>query len=165
MMKITRRLLVPVFVAIIAVSTTACQSTGWGDKQTGGTLLGAGLGAFIGSQLGSGKGQLAAVALGAVLGAWAGNEFGASLDRADRTHMELTMHSALEYNRTGFSSEWHNRDSGHYGSTIPLRTRRNIHGYRYCREFQTHVTVGGRTERAYGTGCRQSDGSWRIVSR
>ena len=34
-----------------------------GQKQTGGTLLGAGLGALVGSQVGGGKGKLAAVAI------------------------------------------------------------------------------------------------------
>ena len=34
---------------------------------------------------------------------------------------------------------------------------------RYCREFQQTVTIGGRTAEAYGTACRQPDGSWKIV--
>ena len=33
-----------------------------------------------------------------------------------------------------------------------------------CREFQQTITVGGRTETAYGTACRQPDGDWKIVS-
>jgi hypothetical protein len=32
-----------------------------------------------------------------------------------------------------------------------------------CREFQQTITVGGQTQEAYGTACRQSDGSWKIV--
>ncbi len=35
---------------------------------------------------------------------------------------------------------------------------------RYCREYQHEVTIGGRTERAYGTACQQPDGSWEIIS-
>lgn len=35
---------------------------------------------------------------------------------------------------------------------------------RQCREFQQTVTVGGRTEQAYGTACLQPDGSWEIVN-
>jgi surface antigen len=35
---------------------------------------------------------------------------------------------------------------------------------KYCREFQQTVTIGGKTEQAYGTACRQPDGSWQIVS-
>lgn len=32
-----------------------------------------------------------------------------------------------------------------------------------CREFQQNVTVGGRTEQAYGTACLQPDGAWKVV--
>jgi len=33
-----------------------------------------------------------------------------------------------------------------------------------CREFQQSVTVGGKTEQAYGTACLQDDGSWEIAN-
>ena len=33
----------------------------------------------------------------------------------------------------------------------------------YCREYRHDVTIGGKTESAYGTACRQPDGSWEIV--
>ena len=58
-----------------------------GPKQTGGTLIGAGLGALAGVQIGQGRGRLAAVAIGAVAGAALGNEVGRSLGRADRLHL------------------------------------------------------------------------------
>jgi len=32
----------------------------------------------------------------------------------------------------------------------------------YCRECRTTVDVGG--ESAYGTSCRQPDGSWQIIN-
>ncbi len=32
-----------------------------------------------------------------------------------------------------------------------------------CREYQQSITVGGRTEEAYGTACLQADGAWKIV--
>jgi len=35
---------------------------------------------------------------------------------------------------------------------------------RYCREFQQEVSIGGRAEQAYGTACRNPDGSWEVVS-
>lgn len=35
---------------------------------------------------------------------------------------------------------------------------------RYCREYQSKVTVGGRVEHSYGTACQQPDGSWEIVN-
>jgi len=33
-----------------------------------------------------------------------------------------------------------------------------------CREYQHSITVGGKTEEAYGSACLQPDGSWKIVN-
>jgi surface antigen len=33
-----------------------------------------------------------------------------------------------------------------------------------CREYQLTVTIAGRPQPAWGTACRQPDGSWRIVN-
>jgi surface antigen len=33
-----------------------------------------------------------------------------------------------------------------------------------CREYQSTVVVGGKQEQAYGTACRQADGSWKVVN-
>lgn len=54
-------------------------------------------------------------------------------------------------------------DGGASGSVVALRDGTDSAGA-YCREFQQDVTVGGRTEHAYGTACRQPDGAWKIVS-
>lgn len=50
-----------------------------------------------------------------------------------------------------------------YGSVTAVRDGNDSNG-RYCREFQQQVTVGNRTETAYGTACRQADGAWQIIS-
>jgi hypothetical protein len=34
-----------------------------------------------------------------------------------------------------------------------------------CREYQSTVTIDGRPQRAFGTVCRQPDGSWRVGTR
>jgi len=148
-------------VAIVAVSLAACQ--GSGPKQTGGTLVGAGLGALVGSQIGSGSGQLAAVAIGALGGAWLGSEIGKSLDNADRQAMARNSQHSLENTRSGTTSTWHNPDSGHSGTMTPTRTYQTSGGD-YCREYETTVVVDGREERAYGRACRQPDGTWQIVN-
>ncbi len=142
------------------LSLAACAN-GAGQKQIGGTLLGGALGALAGSQIGSGRGQLAAVALGTLGGAFLGSEVGKSLDRADALFMQRTARQALETNRTGVSSTWNNPDSGHSGTVTPTRTFQTASG-QFCREYQQTVTIGGRTESAYGTSCRQADGSWKI---
>ena len=148
--------------AVVAVSLAACQNMQDNPKQTGGTLIGAGLGALAGSQMGSGKGQLAAVAIGALGGAWLGSEAGKSLDNADRLYAERTAQNALETGKSGQTSTWRNPDSGHAGTITPIRTYQTASN-QDCREYETTVTIDGRQERAIGRACRQADGTWKIV--
>ena len=141
-------------VALIAVLLTACADLqDRTPSRAAGTLIGAGLGALAGSQVGSGKGQLAAVAIGALAGAWLGSETGKSLDKADRLYAERTAQNALEYNRTGQTSTWRNPDSGHAGTMTPTRTFLTDRG-EDCREFETTVSIDGRMETATGRACR-----------
>lgn len=129
------------------------------NKQTTGGVLGAVGGAVAGAQFGQGSGQLAATAAGTLLGAFIGSQIGQSLDRADVGYAGDTTNYALRTNNT---STWQNPQSGNAGTVTPTRTFQADSGA-LCREFQQTITVGGRTERAYGTACRQRDGSWRIV--
>ncbi|MSO76867.1 MAG: glycine zipper 2TM domain-containing protein [Alphaproteobacteria bacterium] len=149
-------------VAAMALLAAGCEQNA-GGKQVGGTLIGAGTGAFIGSRIGGGSSRLAATAIGGLLGAVIGSEIGKSLDRADQLHAERAYGQAFETYPTGQASGWRNPDSGNYGSVTPMRNYQRQDGTP-CREFQQTITVGGRTEQGYGTACRQSDGSWRVVS-
>ncbi len=149
-------------VAAVALSLGACAETGI-TKQQGGTVVGAALGGLAGSQIGSGTGQLVAVGAGVLLGALLGNEVGKSLDKADQAYAQRSYNSALEKTATGQTSTWVNPDSGNSGTYTPVKTYQTDRG-QYCREFQQTITVGGRTEDAYGTACRQPDGSWKIAN-
>ncbi|HKK30588.1 MAG TPA: RT0821/Lpp0805 family surface protein [Alphaproteobacteria bacterium] len=134
-----------------------------GPKESVGTLGGAVLGGLLGSQIGGGTGRLWATGAGAVLGSLVGSEVGRSLDRADKVYMAKTTQATLEHSETGSTSTWNNPDTGHSGAVTPTRTFQRPDG-QYCREFQQTVTIGGKEEQAYGTACRQPDGTWKVVS-
>ena len=145
---------------MIALLSAACA--GQGEKQTLGTLGGAALGGLLGSQFGSGSGKLAATGAGVLIGALVGSEIGRSMDRVDRMKADQavnTAHSAP----LGETITWDNPNTGNYGTVTPVRDGTSSSGS-YCREFQQTVTIGGKTEEAYGTACRQPDGSWQIVN-
>ncbi|MBM3503362.1 MAG: glycine zipper 2TM domain-containing protein [Alphaproteobacteria bacterium] len=148
-------------VAGLGLALVACE--GAGPKQGVGTVVGAVGGGVAGAQFGRGQGQLIATAAGALLGAFLGGEVGKSLDRADRLSMERTTQQTLERTPTGQASEWRNPDSGNSGTVTPTRTYQKASGEQ-CREFTQTVSVGGKSEQAYGTACRQPDGTWKIVS-
>jgi len=154
-MKFSRIAVVLILVTVVS----ACQA----NKQTGGTLIGAGAGALLGSQLGSGRGKLAMVALGALGGAWLGSEIGKSMDEADRARAARAQTAALETGRSGTPVAWRNPDNGHSGQITPRPsyTRASVET---CREYEHEVTIDGRRETMKGTACRQRDGSWQTIN-
>ncbi len=134
------------------------------SKSDVGTGLGAVGGAVIGSSFGKGNGRVVGGVIGGLLGAGIGHSIGASLDRADMQYYDQAQYSALESGQPGQSLPWNNPQTGNSGSFTPKGYYQNTNG-QYCREFSQSINVGGRNEQAYGTACRQQDGTWQIVSQ
>lgn len=155
-------------VTLITMSVPACATDqgyygyNGGPKQGIGTLAGAAAGAVAATNIGKGKGNIAAIAIGTLLGAAVGSEIGASLDRADKLYMNHTAQYGFETAPSGATVQWNNPDSGNYGTFTPVRTYQS--GNTYCREYNQTISVGGRLQEGYGTACRQPDGSWQLQS-
>ena len=151
-----KRLSVVVVVAC-ALALGGCAGMTQEDQ---GALAGAAIGGAVGHNFGGGNGQVLATFAGAVLGAFAGSSIGRRLDQYD----EQQAQQALESSPTGNETSWVNPDTGSHVTFVPTETYQRDNG-QYCREYQTTVTVGGKEQQAYGTACRQPDGSWKIVSQ
>jgi surface antigen len=150
-----------ILILIFCLIAMGC-TTAPGPKETGGTLIGAGSGALLGSQIGRGQGKLVAVAVGTLAGALIGREVGVSLDRADKLAMEHNAQYSLEHTRTNTTTSWRNPDTNNTGAITPIETYQTREG-QYCREYIQTVIVAGKEQQAYGTACRQPDGSWMVV--
>ncbi len=158
-------------IALIAVILGGCQIT----KENVGTLAGAGLGAWGGSQIGSGKGQIAAAVIGGLGGAWLGNQIGSQLDERDKLLAERNISRTVASTPDYRPVAWSNPNTGHRGYTEVTRTYDpNVADYepyefqptRNCRvkrEFTHTINVGGQQETAVGQACLQADGTWRVV--
>ena len=128
------------------------------DHELLGKILGGAAGAAIGSRVGGGEGRTAAVIGGTIIGVLIGGEIGRSMDRTDQN----CIGQALEHAPDRQTVRWNDPDSGAQFAVTPVRTE-PAGGDRYCREYVTEVVIGGRSEQAYGTACRQPDGSWERV--
>ncbi len=148
-----------VLVAVMLVA--GCNTTG-GPKQTVGTLGGAVAGGLLGAQLGGGSGRLIATGAGAVLGAFLGGEIGSSLDNADQVMARQTAQDAFEKSKTGTTATWRNPDTGHSGSVTPTATYQD--NGTVCRDYEQRIFVDGQQEVLTGTACRNSDGTWSVIS-
>jgi surface antigen len=147
-------------IAVTALGLAAC--TEGREKEELGTIIGGIGGAAIGSQIGGGSGRIIAAAAGTLLGAFAGRELGKSLDKADAAEAKKAQDKAHAA-PIGQQISWSNPESGHSGTVTPTRQGTDQAGNQ-CREYQSTVTIGGKTEQAYGTACRQPDGSWKVVN-
>jgi len=154
-----RKMLVFFAVSTLIIAGCAPQT---GPKEGAGTFIGAGTGALLGSHVGSGKGRLVAVAIGTLAGAMIGQDIGRSLDKADQIAMQQNAQYALENAPTNTSTPWRNPDTGNSGQITPVETYQTSSG-EYCREYHQTVWIAGQEQQAYGTACRQPDGTWKII--
>lgn len=124
-----------------------------------GRLLGGLAGAAAGYQVGKGAGRTAAVIGGTIIGVMVGGHIGRSMDEIDQN----CIGQVLEHAPPNETIVWESPHSGGQYQVTPSEPYNDRQG-RYCREYQTTATIGGRVEQVYGTACRQPDGSWEIVN-
>jgi len=152
----------PIAVAASLVLATGvlagCHNYGVGPKGHYGAALGAAGGGLAAAATGTGP---AGIAAGVLLGGLLGGAVGTSLDQRDRELAAYHTHRSLEYVPSGQRTYWENPDSGNYGYVEPYPVYRGPAG-QYCREYQQTIYIDGRPQSAYGTACRQPDGSWAL---
>jgi surface antigen len=141
----------------LAVAVNGCATTQQGPHEQAGMVIGGILGGVLGSEWDNhhGSGRTAAIILGTLVGTAVGGAIGRSMDDVDRMKTART----LETVRTGVPSTWRNPDTGYQYSVTPTRTYETSSGP--CREYVVDAVIAGRTEKVYGTACRQADGSWK----
>jgi surface antigen len=163
------------FISIVAAAAMLAGCTQGNGAPNSGILNGGGLnktdvgtaagvigGGVLGSTIGGGKGKIAATILGAGLGGLIGHSIGQSLDNADQAAYAAKTQQALETGQPGQSLPWQGKN-GASGSVTAGAVSQSSSG-QYCREYTQTINVGGQTQKAYGTACRQPDGSWQVVS-
>lgn len=133
---------------------SACSA---GHNQAGATVAGAAAGGLLGAAAFHGHNAWLGVLGGAVAGGIVGNQIGKYMDRQD----EANMQSALSNTPQGNQASWTNPNSKVTYTVTPVKSYKQQD--KYCREYQTTITVGGKNQQAYGRACRQPDGQWKIV--
>ncbi len=131
--------------------------SGCASQQQKGALVGGVTGALVGSLIGDGRGQNIAIAVGAIAGSAIGSSIGKRFDEQDQSRIAYSM----QHKRR---SSWTNSTTGHRNTVIPSPTFAPSSSNQQCREFTVDTEIGNRTESAYGTACRQNDGSWKIIA-
>lgn len=95
---------------------------------------------------------------GAALGGILGGAVGAQLDEADRQAAYDAQVAALD---AGVRRTWRG-EHGAFGYIEPGSGADGAQGF--CRSYAQTIYIAGRPQRGRGLGCRQPDGTWRMVN-
>jgi surface antigen len=150
-------------VALIGSGLAACAGGNLGGpKEDTGTLVGAGAGALIGSQIGGdSRARVVGAVGGALLGGLIGNRIGAALDDEDKKRAYAAQMQALEAGPSGAPVAWRNPDSGRYGNIVPGPAYQRAGAT--CRPFTHTIYIDGQPQVARGSACRNPDGTWQPI--
>ena len=147
-------------ILLVAILATGCATIEANPKTTIGAVGGGTLGGLIAAAAGGNPAAIAASVVGGIL---VGGLIGNLLDERDKRLAAAAEQKALEMAPTGMPVTWKNPDNGHSGTVVVTQTYQTATAT-YCREYQTTVKIEGKSQKAYGTACRQPDGSWKIVN-
>ena len=81
-------------------------------------------------------------------------------EAAQRAHEEAQIKATTA--PVGEKITWEEDDASGY--VVTTKEGKSASSGLVCREFQQSITVGGKTEDAWGQACLQEDGSWKIVN-
>ncbi|MBN8827634.1 MAG: glycine zipper 2TM domain-containing protein [Sphingobacteriia bacterium] len=158
--KILSKVTIVTLLSTTLLSTTGCENGRGFNRQDAASLMGAIGGGILGSNIGKGKGRMVGAAVGALGGAAFGSWLGENLEPRDREYHYRTTQTTLETVPLGETREWTDPDTHARGYVTPTRTYKK--SGKYCREYNQKIVIGGKEQSAYGTACRQEDGSWEI---
>lgn len=103
-------------LAVAAASPAALSQESWQDKlkrqlrnENVTRAIGSVAGALLGTQIGGGRGKIAAIAVGTLAGYWLGGKLSEHLNETDRVGIASTTERAIQ---TGSTSTWTNPDTG-----------------------------------------------------
>ncbi len=146
-------------ILAMLAATLSCAPGNRGGE-TVGTLTGILVGAIIGHTVGGDSSARAlGTGVGMVVGGLVGSQLGRMYDQLNaeekRVHSSIITES-VQSSKVGEGHQWYNPETGHSGRVVIVKEEA------YCREYQQTIVIGGKEEKAYGTACRQPDGSWKI---
>lgn len=141
--------------ALVGIILGGCVGGPGGmNKQNMGMLGGAAAGGLLGSTIGKGTGNTAAIIGGAVLGGLIGGSIGAQLDAQDQAYYSQTTMAALN---TGQPQSYRSQSGASWDvqPSQPQYVNNTV-----CREYTSRIYVGGKPQTMVGRACRNPDGTW-----
>lgn len=152
---------------VVATMGSSIMSVAKADQEGAGAIIGGVLGGLIGNKVGKGGGREGATIIGAIAGAVIGAKIGRDMDKADRRALEEAQLNSLQGSlnqRVSWDGLNYGSRTGYRGEFVTLREGRHLRSGLLCREYESVIIQGPRTEVTRGTACRRQNGSWSEVT-
>ena len=138
----------------------SCENTG--DKKVLGQIIGAAVGGYVGSKIGSGATKDISVILGGAAGYILGGKIVEILSKKERKEFNNVIEKSLNFTPDNASESWQsNENQSISGEVIPLNNYKMKN--RDCRDFKKIIRKNNEIFEENSSACRNKDGNWEII--
>ena len=138
---------------------TSCQNRE--DAKLLSQLVGASIGAVVGSNYGDGVAKNIYTIIGSAGGYLIGGKIAEILTEDEKKELNETISDSLENNQINESSEWINAENSIKASITPKQDI--IINESRCREFEKIITRNEEKISRFSKACRDKDGNWELL--
>ena len=151
-----------IFFSVFTLSfiLLSCESTS--DKKVFGQLIGAAVGGYLGSKVGSGVAKDITTIIGGAAGYILGGKIVEVLNDDEKEEFNNVIENSLNYNPDNVENSWtSNSNENVTGEVIPLNNYKIKN--KNCRDFKKVVKKNEETFEENSTACRSEDGNWILI--
>ena len=138
----------------------SCENTN--DKKVFGQIIGAAVGGYVGSKIGSGGTKDISVILGGATGYILGGNIVEILTKQEREEFNNVIEKSLNFTPDNASESWQSNENQNInGEVIPLNNYKMKN--RDCRDFKKVIRKNNEIFEENSSACRNKDGNWEII--
>lgn len=138
----------------------SCQNAG--DNKQIGQMIGAAVGAVIGSNYGTGNNNKIYTILGSAGGFLLGGKLAHLLNQNEKDELNSVIEKSLEENPNNVSSNWSSQSNESISATVTPKSNIKING-NTCREFEKIIIKEENRYEKNAKACRDDNGNWKIL--
>lgn len=146
-----------IFLILLIVS---CENPN--DKKVLGQIIGAAVGGYLGSKIGSGATKDISVILGGAAGYILGGKIIEILSKKEQDEFNNVIEDSLNFTPDNSSEYWKSNENQNItGEVIPLNKYKIKN--KNCRDFKKIIRKNNDLFEENSTACRSKEGNWKII--
>ena len=146
-----------IFLILLIVS---CENPN--DKKVLGQIIGAAVGGYLGSKIGSGATKDISVILGGAAGYILGGKLIEILSKKEQDEFNNVIEDSLNFTPDNSSEYWKSNENQNItGEVIPLNKYKIKN--KNCRDFKKIIRKNNDLFEENSTACRSKEGNWKII--